>query len=283
MVWVTSAPERHRAWSYPLRRSLCAIVVASGDEVAISDVREETQALATIDVEAIVSLRGVESYLGVPVMVDGGLCLGSVCAYGDGIAPWTERQRVGLRHITEAVAAVLEPIAQGRDRDARRMRAGLERDMERLVAEHAAVRRVATIAAQTRETQPVFDAVVVEVSGLLDGAPVVLGQLRAGDIFPVAAAGGVIEERGAAMCGVWRDASGPVAACSAVVGDRGDRVAGAPITVGGVPWGVLLAGVDQARGGNPVEPLEEFTELLAIAIDNAQQRRRLSRWPRIDS
>ena len=128
------------------------IVVASGDEVALSDVREEAQALATIDVESTVSLRGVESYLGVPVMVDGGLCLGSVCAYGDGNAPWTERQRVGLRHITEAVAAVLEPIAQGRDRDARRMRAGLEPDMERLVAKHAAVRRVATIAAQTRET-----------------------------------------------------------------------------------------------------------------------------------
>lgn len=277
LVWVTSSPEQHRAWTYPIDRSLCAVVVAAGDDVAISDVRGDTDVTDGVDLEAIVSERGVESYLGVPLVVDGDLCLGSVCAYGDGTQEWTDAQRLGLRHITEAVAQVLAPIAQGRDRDERQVR-GLERDMKRLLAEHAAVRRVATIAAHSREPHAVFQSVVEELSALLDHRPALLGRWRDGHVVPVAAAPGTTDEQQAQMCAAWRDASGPVAACSAVVDDGADRVAGAPITVGGVPWGVLLARVDEKRAGNPVEPLEQFTELLAIAIDNARQRRRLTQW-----
>lgn len=279
LVWVTSAPERHRAWTCSIDRSLCAVVVAAGEEVAISDVSGDEALAGELDLDDIVSLRGVESYLGIPLVVDGELCLGSVCAYGEGLHQWTAAQRVGLRHVTEAVAQLLAPIAQGRDRDERRLR-GLERDMQRLVAEHAALRRVATIAAHSRDPQAVFQAVVAELSALLDHAPVLLARLERGAIAPIAAAPGLAEDRQAQMCATWHDASGPVAACSAVVGEgEGDRpIAGAPVSVGGGPWGVLLAEVPQGRGGNPVEPLEQFTELLAIAVDNARQRRRLTAW-----
>jgi GAF domain-containing protein len=53
--------------------------------------------------------------------------------------------------------------------------------------------------------------------------------------------------------------------------------------VGGNPWGVLLAEVSETRDGNPVGPLEQFTELLAIAIENARQRRRLTAWAGLES
>ena len=277
LIWVSSTPERPGAWTYPIERSLCAIVVAGGEELAVADVRAGWDAAEEIDLEAIVTLRGVESYLGVPLVVDGDLCLGSVCAYGDGIEEWTDAQRLGLRHVTEAVAQLLAPIAQGRDRDERRVR-GLERDMQRLLAEHAAVRRVATTAAQSREPQAVFQAVVDELSTLLDDAPTTLARLHQGEVVPIAASAATSEDEQARMCASWRDASGPVAACSAVVADDGDPIAGAPIAVGGAPWGVLLATVPKARGANPVEPLEQFTELLAIAVDNARQRRRLAAW-----
>ena len=277
LVWVTSAPERHRAWTYPIEQSLCAVVVAAGEELAITDVRGDEVPGDGVDRAAIVALRGVESYLGVPLVVDGDLCLGSVCAYGAGAHVWTDAQRTGLRHITEAVGQLLAPIAHGRDRDERRLR-GLEHDMQRLLAEHSAVRRVATIAAHSNEPQAVFQAVVEELSTLLDHAPVLLARLRQDEVSPIAAAPGTAEEQQARMCAAWQSASGPVGACSAIVGDGDDRVAGAPVSVGGAPWGVLLAAVPDAPGTNPVEPLEQFTELLAIAVDNARQRRRLTAW-----
>ena len=277
LVWVTSSPEQHRAWSYPIERSLCAVVVAGGEEVVTSDVRGDSDLAADVDLEAIVATRGVESYLGVPLVVDGDLCLGSVCAYGDGRQSWTDAQRLGLRHVTDAVAQLLAPIAQGRDRDERRLR-GLERDMQRLLAEHSAVRRVATIAAHSREPQAVVEAVVEELSALLGQAPALLARLRRNELVPIAAAPGTSEAQQDEMCAAWRDASGPVAACSAVVGEGSRRVAGAPISVGGSPWGVLLATVPEVTDANPVEPLEQFTELLAIAVDNARQRRRLTAW-----
>jgi GAF domain-containing protein len=283
LIWVTSAREQPQSWSYPIERSLCAVVVAGGEEVATGDVRGDEGLAGRVDLDAIVSLRGVESYLGAPLVVDGDLCLGSVCAYGDGTHAWTEAERLGLRHITEAVAQLLAPIAQGRDRDERRSRGGLERDMQGLLAEHAAVRRVATIAAHSREPQAVFQAVVDELSSLLDDAPVLLGRLHDNEVVPVAAAPATSDAEQAEMCATWRDASGPVAACSAVVGDGDERVAGAPVAVGGVRWGVLLASVGERRGENPVERLEPFTELLAIAIDNARQRRRLAQWAGVPS
>jgi GAF domain-containing protein len=107
---------------------------------------------------------------------------------------------------------------------------------------------------------------------------VVLARLHRDGTAPVVASPGTGEERQERMCAAWRDASGPIAACSAVVGDGDDQVAGAPIVVGGAPWGVLLAPVPHNREGNPVAPLEQFTELLAIAVDNARQRRRLAAW-----
>lgn len=277
LVWVTSAPARHREWTYPIDRSLCAIVVAAGEELAISDLSGGDELAGDIDAEAIASVRGVESYLGIPLVVDGDLCLGSVCAYGDGTHEWTDPQRLGLRHVTEAVAQLLAPIAQGRERDERRVR-GLERDMERLLAEHSAVRRVATIAAHSRDPHAVFEAVVEELSHLLDHAPVLLARLRHGEVVPIAAAPGTTEDEQADMCAAWLEASGPVAVCSAVVADGEESIAGAPISVGGNPWGVLLADVSEGRAANPVDPLEQFTEILAIAIDNARQRRRLTQW-----
>ena len=282
LVWVSSAPERHREWTYPIGRSLCAVVVAAGEEVAISDVRGNESVAGDIDAEAIAALRGVESYLGVPLVVEGDLCLGTVCAYGDGTHAWTDGQRLGLRHVTEAVAVLLAPIAQGRDRDERSVR-GLERDMERLLAEHSAVRRVATIAAHSREPHAVFHAVVEELSHLRGHAPVLLARFRHGEVEPIAAAPGTSEDEQADMCAAWRDASGPVAVCSAVVENGDESIAGAPISVGGSPWGVLLAEVSEARDANPVEPLEQFTELLAIAIDNARQRRRLTAWAGLET
>ena len=277
LVWVTNAPERHRGWTYPIERSLCAIVVAAGEEVAISDVGGAQELANGADMSEIVALRGVKSYLGVPLVVEGDLCLGSVCAYGEGVHAWTDSQRLGLRHITEAVAQLLAPIADGRERDERRVQ-GLERDMQRLLAEHSAIRRVATIAAHSRDPEAVFDAVVGELSALLGDAPVLLARLQRGELVPAASASGTSEAQQAALCAAWREAEGPLAACSAVVGDEGERVAGAPITVGGAPWGVLLATAPDSGTGNPVEPLEQFTELLAIAIDNARQRRRLAAW-----
>jgi GAF domain-containing protein len=171
-------------------------------------------------------------------------------------------------------------------------------EVERLAAEQAALRRVATLVAEGAEPAAVFDAVAAEMEGLLGADQVSLARYEPGDeVTAVAYRGsGALRlplgarfrlpdqsvtstvrrtERPARVEDLaWAD--GPI---GSIVREMGLRVSiGAPIVVDGAPWGVITA--SWARKEAPPEDTEErmvrFAELLDTAIANADSRDQLT-------
>jgi signal transduction histidine kinase len=168
---------------------------------------------------------------------------------------------------------------------------------ERIAAEQAALRRVATLVASGAPSETVFAAVAAEVGRLLDvelslltrydppqGAAAVVGawgstagvtQVTVGSRLEL---GGrnvvslVVETGRPARITDYRDATGAVAETARGYGIR--SAVGVPISVDGRVWGVINVASTQE---SPLPPdtevrLAGFTELVATAIANAQAR-----------
>jgi signal transduction histidine kinase len=172
------------------------------------------------------------------------------------------------------------------------------RESARLVAEQAAVRRVATLVARTVPPAEVFETVTREV-GLLSGADLarmeryesdgtvtgVAGwnssqdlELAVGTRFAlegISIAALVRETSGPVRVDSFAHASGPVAREARALGIRSSI--GCPIVVGGRLWGVIAA---SSKGEAPFpadteSQMAEFTELVATAVANAESRAEL--------
>jgi signal transduction histidine kinase len=167
-----------------------------------------------------------------------------------------------------------------------------------LADEQAALRRVATLVAQGAPPEEVFDAAVKEVGRLLPVDLVSMGRYesdrtmtfvttwgRAGHFVPVGTRlelGGknlntiVFETGRSARLDSYDDAGGAV---GATVREGGVRsAAGTPITVEGRLWGMMAAGSSEEDLPPDTEArLASFTELLAVAIANADSRAALAR------
>jgi signal transduction histidine kinase len=168
-----------------------------------------------------------------------------------------------------------------------------------LAEEQAALRRVATLVARGAPPEELFAAVVEEVGRLLPVGLVSMGRYepdrtmtfvaswgRPVDFVPVGSRlvlGGknlntiVFETGRPARIDSYADASGTVGVAVREGGVR--SAAGAPIVVEGRLWGVMAAG---SSGEEPLPAdtearLASFTELLAVAIANAEGRAGLVR------
>ena len=169
----------------------------------------------------------------------------------------------------------------------------------RLAEEQAALRRVATLVARGAPSSEVFEAVAQEVAqvlGLLNAA--VSRYDDDGEAMTVLATYGdhpdnfgpgsrwplVGQSMSAKVLHTGRPAriedyaglEGPLAAETRRVGF--DKVAGAPIMVGGRVWGVISTSSSDAPLPDRVEDgIAAFTELVATAIANSQARDELTR------
>jgi K+-sensing histidine kinase KdpD len=180
---------------------------------------------------------------------------------------------------------------------ARSRRAAVE--SARLTEEQSALRRVATLVAQSLPPPAIFEAVIREV-GLLSGADLarmehyerdgsVIGvaawsrvpvQLAIGtrfDLDGVSVARDVLQRRGPVRLETFAAATGAIAGEARALGIRSS--VGCPITVAGRLWGVVAA---STTGDDPFPPNTEsqiahFTELVATAIENAAARAELRR------
>jgi GAF domain-containing protein len=167
------------------------------------------------------------------------------------------------------------------------------------VAEQAALRRVATLVAGGATPEKGFAAVVEEVGRLFGVDFADMGRYEPGGTISFVAAWGavgdsspvgtrwvlegnnlgtvVFETGRPARLDSYADASGPLGVGGR---ERGFRSAvGTPIVVEGSLWGVVIAG---STGAQPMPPdtearLAEFTELLAMAIANAESRASLAK------
>ena len=171
-------------------------------------------------------------------------------------------------------------------------------EVERLAAEQAALRRVATLVAEGAEPAAVFDAVAAEMEGLLGADQVSLARYESGDEVTAVAyrgtgasqlpLGGRFRLPEKSVTSAVRRSERPAriedfawadGQVAAIVRGMGLRVSiGAPIVVDGALWGVITA--SWARKELPPEDTEErmtrFAELLDTAIANADSRGQLT-------
>ena len=225
---------------------------------------------------------GLRSAVGSPIFVDGRLW-GAIVAATAGPEPLPADAEARLAQLVELVATAISNV-QARA------------DAERLGEEQAALRRVATLVARGRPPETIFQAVADEVHALFradvsaivrfepDGRAAVLGvhggPHQAGErveLSPGYVVASVRETGRAARFDVEDPA---VAGLPDVVRSEGIRsgLAG-PIVVSGRLWGAVTVAT---TGAEPMPPdgdwrIAQFSELVATAISNAQERAEVER------
>jgi signal transduction histidine kinase len=226
---------------------------------------------------------GLGRTAGAPIVVGGSIW--GVMGIASPNGPLPDHAEDRLAQFTELVGTA---IANGQARD----------ELTRLADEQAALRRVATLAAKGAAPSEVVEAVSVEVARLIgadaagvtrfdDGGmfTVLGGWTRRGGYeligrrFPLegSVSGLVFETRRPVRIDTFEDREGDAAAAVRELGWR--SAAGAPILVEDRLWGVLLVYSKEAES-LPVHTetrLAEFTEIVATAIANTQNREEITR------
>jgi PAS domain S-box-containing protein len=222
-----------------------------------------------------------------------------VCA--DGSVRWLEwnTRTMPERGVVYGVArdTTERRRAEAELREAQRLLEASRDELRVLADEQAALRRVATLVARETSPDAVFAAVVREVGEVLgvdathlgrhepDGTVVSVAQWGSYAGVPVGArfslegdsvSARVLRTGRAARMESYEHVPGVIAATIRQLGIRFS--AGVPITVGGRPWGVMIA---SSKGPEPFPAetesrLQNFTELLATAISNAEARAALA-------
>jgi GAF domain-containing protein len=240
---------------------------------------------ASGDAAALGRERGLRSAVGAPIVVDQRLW-GVMMAASKGDRPLPPDAESRIAAFTELVATAIS------NTEARTQ-------VGRLADEQAALRRVATLVAQGVPPTELFAAVTEEVGGLL-GADLA-GMIRYetdATVTPVAAWAAVgehpelpdrwptedgdpttmiAETRRPARVDDWTGVPGPI---SAFVRDVGiNSSVGSPILVEGRLWGALAVHTKQPQPlpADTESRLENFTELVATAMSNAQARAEVQR------
>ena len=228
---------------------------------------------------------GVRSAVGTPITVEGRLW-GVIVAGSLGEQALPADAEARLASFTELLAATIANAES---------RAGVTR----LVADQAALRRVATLVARAVPPEKVFAAVVEEVGRLLpvefadlgrcepDGTITFLAAWgKTSLVFPVGArltlggknATSLVAQTGSPVrIESYDDASGPIGAPTRETGVR--SAIGTPITVEGRLWGVMAAGwsLEEPMPADTEPRLAQFTDLVATAVANAETRAGLAR------
>jgi signal transduction histidine kinase len=173
-----------------------------------------------------------------------------------------------------------------------------QREQRRLADEQTALRRIATLVAQAGSNAEVFEAVTREV-GLQCNADLarmerfepdrtvtaVAAWSRSGDgglavdrripLEGASIAAQVLETGRATRVDSFEAASGPIAEEALALGIRSS--VGCPIVVGGRVWGVIAASTRHTAAfpPNTEARIANFTELVAMAVSNAESRAEL--------
>jgi signal transduction histidine kinase len=235
---------------------------------------------------------GVRSGVALPITVNGLLWGGIAVGSAEGPMPPDVEQRLG--EFTELLATA---VANAENRAA--LEASRDQ-LAQLLAEQAALRRVATLVARGIPPAEIFEAVAEEVRLLLaadnagiarfepDGSAVAASGAT-GDLPFEVRVGTRVKHRDYLAPGMvwrtgrsaqvdedaWKDVSDPVAA---VLRDLGVRsMAASPIIVEDRLWGVVV--VMSAKEPFPpgtADRMADFTELVGTAISNADSRAELA-------
>jgi signal transduction histidine kinase len=224
--------------------------------------------------------KGVRSAVATPVLVDGDLW-GVMVAGSNLEQPLPADTEARLASFTDLLAMAIAS-AEGRAH------------LTQLAEEQAALRRVATLVAAGTPPDELFAAVTVEIGNLLPVDYVYMGRYEPDGMLALVAAWGSVGEHFRAgtrgKIGGWNlvtrvfetgrsaradglaDATGELGNAARESGFR--SAVGTPILVDGGLWGVVIAGstMEQPMPPDTETRLASFTELLAMAIANAEGR-----------
>jgi len=215
---------------------------------------------------------GFQSAIGAPLTVEGRLW-GVLIAISTDPEPIPERSEVRLGQFTELVATA---VANAEARQA----------LERVAAEQATLRRIATLVAQGVEPDQVFAAVVEEVAASFDAIATVMRfdhdpatVLLVGaskDIDPIGTR--MDFDQAVTSAEVYRTGrSARVEQTSARARRRGiASTVASPIIVEGSMWGVIAVNAEEELPPDTEQRLEKFTELVTTAIANAEAKSELA-------
>jgi GAF domain-containing protein/ketosteroid isomerase-like protein len=227
----------------------------------------------------------IGSAVGVPIVVDGRVW-GAAFAASTRDEPFPKDTTARIAGFTELLATA---IANTETRA----------EVERLVDEQAALRRVATLVARGAAPEQVFAAVAEEIGQLVavdatymardehDGtATGVAAWSAAGDRIPIgrrvdlegeSVQRSVLRTGQPARIDGYEDASGPAAAAGRDLGLRSS--VGVPIVVDERLWGVMIAAskADRAPPADAEARIAAFTEIVATAISNTEARAQVGR------
>jgi signal transduction histidine kinase len=257
--------------------SLSAEVLRTGRPARVEDYSNVQSSVAVAAREA-----GFDIVVGAPIIVDGRVWGVISTSSPDASLPDGLEDR--LAEFTELVAMA---IANGQ----------AHAELAQLAEEQAALRRVATLVAEGASPPDVFEAVSTEVVGLVpaaeasaltrfegDGTVTLLGDWLVGRGYTAdgtryatdGIVSGLVFASGAPARIDYETQQGTSA--DAAVGKGWRSSVGAPITVDGRLWGVLVV----ISTGEPLPPdterrLAGFSELVATAIANAEGREELAR------
>ncbi len=275
--WTTEGEYKYAGRRYPLEGTVAGVIFDSGRPG-----RVENYAEAPGEAPQAAREMGWRSSVGAPITVDGRLwgALAVISKSEQQLPPETEQR---LAAFTELVATAIA-------------NSEAHQELARLADEQAALRRVATLAAQGAPPSKVFEAVSAEVAPLVgaDGAGVTRyeadgtftalggwtssgGYAVAGRRFPLegSVSGLVLETRCSSRIDSFEGRPGEAAAAIREMGWR--SAMGAPISVEGRLWGVLVV---YSKNAEPLPAdterhLGEFTQIVATAIANAESRAEL--------
>ncbi len=218
-----------------------------------------------------------------PILVEDRLW-GVMAAASTGERPLPADAEARLAPLAELVPLT---IAQGTSRTG----------LAQLVDEQAALHRVATLVARGEHPEEVFAAVIEEVGNLLPVDMAILGRYEPDDALALLATWGrsdgesrpaerlplggrnlgtlVLKTGRPVRIDSYTDASGPLSTSAQEAGLR--SAVAAPIIVEGRIWGMVGAGsgIEQALPAGTEARLASLTELVAMAIANAESRAEL--------
>jgi PAS domain S-box-containing protein len=243
--------------------------------------RIDDYASAHGEMAEIVRRSGIRSSVGVPIIV-GGRVWGAMVGSTTDPEPLPEDTASRMSDFTELLATAIE------NSDSREA-------LERLAEEQAALRRMATLVAQGVQPAEIFSAVSDEIARLFevdvatvtrfehDQAIVFVGVAKkVGDILPVGTRWAFEAFEHSAASQVFRTG------CSARVQPSGGPVAAtaanlevictvaSPILVEGRLWGTVNLASKEQLPADAEERLENFGDLVATAIANAESKSELA-------
>ena len=236
------------------------------------------------EIARVARSAGFQSAIGAPLTVEGRLW-GVIIAISTDPEPIPERSEARLGQFTELVATA---VANAEARQA----------LERVAAEQATLRRIATLVAQGVQPEELFAAVAEETAATFDA---ITALMRFEHDPPGVVLVGVSKETGLPIGTRWHFVEGMASAEVYRTGRparfssgadywslRGGPVAEAggrlgivsqvscPIAVEGGVWGVITVNGGEELPPDTEQRLEKFTDLVSTAIANAEGKSELA-------